>query len=241
MSPKNPGQRRRGVIPLLALLVASPVVTLTAQSATNVIFACVGDNSRQVRFVGAEEPCRNNETRVTFNVTGPQGPEGPQGPPGPAGPQGPSGVTGQDSTTVFGTGSIASTMAFQVVPGLAQVVNVPENSRIYVSTTGGVSVNSAVPNQSSVADIEVFVDNMVVSDRAARRVTATNVSVPGAPPAGITGVANWSISQTLELTPGEHTLEVRVVRPFGPISATVSSGDASSPLQGDLTVTILKK
>jgi hypothetical protein len=65
-----------------------------------------------VRLVGANEPCRRNETKIHWNVVGPVGPRGPQGvpglpgpqgfpgkpgdpgPPGPQGPQGPQGATG---------------------------------------------------------------------------------------------------------------------------------------------------
>jgi hypothetical protein len=234
MSPTHPGHSSRGLIALLGLLFASPFVTISAQSSADAISACVGDNSRQVRFVGADEPCRNNETRVTFNVAGPPGPEGPQGPPGPAGP---SGTTGQDSTSVFGIAPLISTGVFQVIPGLTQVVTVPEDSRIYVSTDGGVAVNSAVTGVSTVADVAIFVDGALVSDAAFRRVTATNVSAGG----GIVGISNWSMARTLDLDPGPHTIDIRASRPgFSTTSATVS-GDTTSVLQGQLTITILKQ
>ena len=47
-----------------------------------------------MRLVTANEPCRPNETRILWNIVGPQGPAGPTGPAGPAGPQGVAGPTG---------------------------------------------------------------------------------------------------------------------------------------------------
>jgi hypothetical protein len=53
-------------------------------SADGVFYACVrpaddGDQARLVRLVSANEPCRRTETRVHWNVTGPQGPPGTNG------------------------------------------------------------------------------------------------------------------------------------------------------------------
>jgi hypothetical protein len=71
------------------LLRATPV----AAQANNVIIACV-ERSGDVRIVDAGERCRHNETRVRWNVVGPQGPAGAPGAQGPAGPQGPQGLAG---------------------------------------------------------------------------------------------------------------------------------------------------
>ncbi|HVC21314.1 MAG TPA: thrombospondin type-1 domain-containing protein [Vicinamibacterales bacterium] len=85
---------------------------------TNVIYACVqtpppadrdgrrdrddrrDDNGRlgQVRIVGPNDRCLRNETKIEWNITGPQGPQGIQGPIGPMGPQGPQGLTGPEGS-----------------------------------------------------------------------------------------------------------------------------------------------
>jgi hypothetical protein len=51
-----------------------------------------------LRIIGASETCRNNESFVAWNATGPAGPQGPQGPAGSVGatgPQGPRGLSGE--------------------------------------------------------------------------------------------------------------------------------------------------
>ena len=63
------------------------------------LFACIrldrdGDQGRLMRLVLANEQCRPSETRIQWNVVGPQGPIGPTGPAGPAGPAGVAGPTG---------------------------------------------------------------------------------------------------------------------------------------------------
>jgi Collagen triple helix repeat (20 copies) len=68
----------------------------TARAADQ-IFACVNNGNGDVRLVGQNAICKNNETLVVWNVVGPQGPIGPQGPAGPVGatgPAGPAGATG---------------------------------------------------------------------------------------------------------------------------------------------------
>ncbi|MDE3156797.1 MAG: carboxypeptidase regulatory-like domain-containing protein, partial [Acidobacteriota bacterium] len=48
----------------------------------------------QVRIVGPNDTCLRNETKIQWNITGPQGPQGDQGIQGPIGPMGPQGVQG---------------------------------------------------------------------------------------------------------------------------------------------------
>ena len=89
---------------LLSALSASFLFTATVSAQTptvTVINACVsGDGDRDkadgrvVRIVAAGQLCRPGETRLTWNVVGPQGPAGPVGPQGIAGSQGPAGSKG---------------------------------------------------------------------------------------------------------------------------------------------------
>jgi hypothetical protein len=64
-------------------------------------FACIridrdNDEGRLMRLVAPGEACRRNETKVHWNVAGPQGPQGPIGPAGPKGATGPQGLPGKD-------------------------------------------------------------------------------------------------------------------------------------------------
>jgi hypothetical protein len=72
----------------LVLLFAAPIA---AQDTA--VYACVSKEGG-VRLVTANERCRNHETRVRWNIVGPQGPQGPAGPQGPTGAQGPQGPAG---------------------------------------------------------------------------------------------------------------------------------------------------
>jgi hypothetical protein len=79
--------RRAGSACLVALAFALflPLVLEPAVAAPGVLEACVNPGNGNLRLVDANVACHANETRVQWNVTGPQGPAGPQGPQGPAG------------------------------------------------------------------------------------------------------------------------------------------------------------
>src|SRR6266511_3949045 len=82
------------------LLVLSTVIVLSVAGVAlgaipdsgGVIHSCNKTADGQLRVVDTEggEKCRESETALVWNQTGPQGPQGPQGPEGPAGPPGPS-------------------------------------------------------------------------------------------------------------------------------------------------------
>jgi hypothetical protein len=93
--------RRAGIACFAVLAVvflAVPIAHLaSAPPPPTVLEACVNPGNGNMRLVDAGEVCHNNETRVQWNVVGPQGPAGPQGPVGQQGPQGatgPQGLTG---------------------------------------------------------------------------------------------------------------------------------------------------
>ena len=87
------------VLAVLFLLML-PMVQYAA-TAPGELEACVNPGNGGMRLVDAAEACHNNETRVTWNITGPTGPPGPTGlpgtpgPPGPTGPRGPTGPPGR--------------------------------------------------------------------------------------------------------------------------------------------------
>lgn len=68
-------------------------------SSDGAITGCRNSSNGHLRVIDAEagESCKRNESRLTWNQTGPtgeQGPPGPQGDTGPTGPAGPRGETG---------------------------------------------------------------------------------------------------------------------------------------------------
>ncbi len=77
------------------LLVAGCALTgLATEAGARTIEACANP-AGQLRQVRAGEACRPNETRLTWNITGPQGPQGIPGPMGPEGPRGLPGLNGE--------------------------------------------------------------------------------------------------------------------------------------------------
>jgi collagen triple helix repeat protein len=97
--PKGIGAALLGLT-LGALAVMADVRDASAQiPSNNTIYACVRldrdqDEARLARLVSADERCRPRETRIFWNVSGPEGPQGPAGPAGPAGVPGPQGQPG---------------------------------------------------------------------------------------------------------------------------------------------------
>jgi hypothetical protein len=54
-------------------------------------------------------------------------------------------------------------------------------------------------------------------------------------------ISNFDMSQAIPLTPGAHTIKVAAKGNGGASSPALVSGDSTSVLQGELTVTIVKK
>jgi len=93
---------------VVGVLTARPGAQIPSPS--GVIHACVRidhdhDEAKLTRLVAEDEPCKANETRMQWNVTGPTGPTGATGKqglpgiPGPQGPQGPQGLLGPQGAT----------------------------------------------------------------------------------------------------------------------------------------------
>jgi len=84
-------------IACLAFIVVVFFTVLTGKVAANpsgVLDACINPGNGMMRLVDASATCHANETRVEWNIVGPQGPQGPQGAQGVQGPQGPQGPQG---------------------------------------------------------------------------------------------------------------------------------------------------
>ena len=90
---------RRSVIACISVIACAVLVPIVMRAASSqgTLEACINPGNGMMRLVDSSTPCHNNETRVSWNITGPAGPPGPQGDPGPAGPPGPTGPPGPSS------------------------------------------------------------------------------------------------------------------------------------------------
>ena len=79
--------RRRifACVAVFAVAVLVPIA-LHAASTPATLEACVNPGNGMMRLVDSSTACHSNETRVTWNIEGPQGPPGPKGDPGDRGP-----------------------------------------------------------------------------------------------------------------------------------------------------------
>jgi hypothetical protein len=78
---------RRRIIACVAVFAVAVLVpiALHAASSPGTLEACVNPGNGMMRLVDSSTACHNNETRVEWNITGPQGPPGDPGPQGPPG------------------------------------------------------------------------------------------------------------------------------------------------------------
>ncbi len=160
-------------------------------------------------------------------MTGMMGEQGDQGDPGTA---------GQDVVEVYGTGQLsvsAAVSAYTTIPGLSTVINVPEGSRVVISTNGGLQCTGLGAAYSAV-DVGIFVDGVASNQGGQRRVVAANTD-------GVAQmIANWSMSRTYTLAAGNHTIEVRA-KSADPSMTTANVSSAGAPqLQGVLTAMIIR-
>jgi hypothetical protein len=146
-------------------------------------------------------------------------------------------TSGQDATTVFGTGSLTVTTATPgtLIPGLTQTVTVPTSADTFITTDGGAVTTSASTTGFSTFDVFLFVDGALVANGGFQRLYCANTG-------GVTNIGcRWSISQAMTLTAGSHTIAVRAIGLFGGGSDATVSGNSTTPNQGELTVMFLKQ
>lgn len=74
---------------------SSPEPAVPAQvTAANTINACTAKKGAKKGLLRVAKVCKKSETKVSWNITGPQGPQGPQGATGSAGTAGAPGANG---------------------------------------------------------------------------------------------------------------------------------------------------
>ena len=93
--------RRAGIASVILVTVALLLVPIVQYAASpGILEACINPGNGGMRLVDATQACHNNETRVSWSITGPAGPAGPTGATGAtgaAGPIGPAGPPGASS------------------------------------------------------------------------------------------------------------------------------------------------
>jgi len=96
--PAGRGLRLAAILAVAAaaggLATSGGIALVSASSAPSTIYACVGKTTRAARIVPSTTKCKTTESRLSWNVKGPQGPTGKTGATGKAGAQGPAGKTG---------------------------------------------------------------------------------------------------------------------------------------------------
>src|SRR5947207_4664801 len=98
---KIASMRRAGIagFAFLALVLMILPIALYAANTPGELQACVNPGNGNMRLVDSSTACHNNETFVTWNITGPSGPAGPTGATGPMGPAGETGPAGPTGST----------------------------------------------------------------------------------------------------------------------------------------------
>ena len=94
---------RRSVIACISVIACAVLVPIAMRAASSpgTLEACINPGNGMMRLVDSSTPCHNNESRVSWNITGPAGPPGPTGPTGPTGPAGPPGPSSGGSPFVW--------------------------------------------------------------------------------------------------------------------------------------------
>lgn len=147
-------------------------------------------------------------------------------------------TTGQSSTSYFSTGSLSavtSASSLTLIPGMTSgSLTIPSNSSVLVTADVGVSTNSSSSTGYSATDIVLLVDGSTLTNGGYRRIYTVNNT------ANQFAMQQASISQSLTLSAGSHTFALYAAGGGVGSSATVG-GNNTSVLQGELTVTIIKK
>jgi hypothetical protein len=162
---------------------------------------------------------------------------GAPGPTGPAGPAGPAGTAGQNGESVYGEATlhVSPTQSLTDIPGLSLTISVPANSFAYISTGGGVQVDSTAASGWSDTGIFLLVDGAQINEGNGggdQLVEALNND------AAAGAVTNWSLSSVVTLSAGLHTIDVAAGGEGGNSDAYVSESSGYFN-QGALSVLIL--
>ena len=151
-------------------------------AAADTIYACVSNKDGAPRFVSATTVCKPNETKYSWNSTGPAGPQGPVGPAGPTGPKGDTGDTG--ATGPAGADGTAVAYA-EVTTAPALTANVKNVTSVSRPSTGLYCLDTTVTVKNVAATVQ---------GATAGNVAATAGTVAGCPAGTDLVVRTWSVS-----------------------------------------------
>ena len=189
--------------------------------------------------VGASGPTGPTGPTGATGAAGPAGATGTTGPTGSTGPTGPASTTGQNAITVLGTTAVITSPGPPVdIPGLTQTVTVPSGSVVLISAHGGVAGSGQVAdNDLDICDVGIAVDGNFVSGGFQRHSLVAVGGLTNLPDA-------FAMTLAVPLSAGSHTIKVQGL--FSGSAGTngtgcLFSGNSFSPLQGALTVAILKQ
>lgn len=145
-------------------------------------------------------------------------------------------TSGQSSTSYFTNAATAinTNTTLTYLSGYPVNIDAPTNTTTLITCDVGVLNNGNGANAFSMVDIVLIVDGAVLTNGGYQRVMPANNGNTG-------GTIDYaSFSQSIELTPGTHTIGLAAAGTGVGNNATVG-GDNTSVLQGEVTVTILKK
>jgi type VI secretion system secreted protein Hcp len=108
------GEQVKRKIAIAAALVAviaagAGTYAYAASQGSTTINGCVAKDGK-LRVLAANEACKNDETALSWNTTGPTGADGPAGAVGPAGPAGRDGRDGQPGSAAASPDAIDGTI-----------------------------------------------------------------------------------------------------------------------------------
>jgi hypothetical protein len=156
----------------VCLLVSLLLLSFSIFAADPVYYACINTGNGNMRLVDVDTACRPNESRISWNSTGPAGPAGPPGPQGPAGEDGTNAASGPPYIWACGPlnyGNAASVNALlHVFNGTSSTANVAVNFlnkngvNLVGVTVPGSAPASAFPGQTGAATVPVAASNTLV-------------------------------------------------------------------------------
>lgn len=129
------------------------------------------------------------------------------------------------------TRTLITSTTFTNIIGLTQTFNLTTNATVMVSTYGSLETTSDFDDGSGVI-VQVFLDGTAISDMF------QTIDINDAAAYNHT-IAPWAMTNTLTLTPGNHTILVKARKYMGDDFYAGGNTTAPSPNEGGLILTII--
>ncbi len=145
------------------------------------------------------------------------------------------GVAGTSSDDIYsnsgsGSSTISSTSTWTSLSGLSRTFTLSSAATVLINTNGGVQTTSTSASGASVVDIAIYVDGNQMPGSGFggyQRVSAVNNT------ASTSTMVPWSMSASIDLAAGSHTIVVKALKVSGS-NATVNG--SSAPMEGTLLI-----